>query len=238
MDETDTPQSPEELLVILLALTYSGVPLQTIAPKFTGRFNKGVDYVGDVEQLETELRLDVAVVAWVVENYGAPKNLKLSIHSGSDKFKIYPAIRRVLRETDAGLHVKTAGTTWLEELAGLAEDDGEGLEIAKEIYFTALDNRNELCAPYATVIDIDPGKLPSTDEVNVWSSEQFMQALRHDETCRGYNPSVRQLLHVAYKIAARMGERYLNMVDQCSEIISRNVTQNLYERHIQPIFLE
>ena len=126
MDETDAPQVPAELLVILAALADAGVPAQTIAPKFTGRFNKGVDYVGDPDGFEREFRDDIAVIAHAVGAYGLPATLKLSVHSGSDKFSIYPAIRRVLRSTGAGVHVKTAGTTWLEELIGLAEAGGEG----------------------------------------------------------------------------------------------------------------
>jgi len=120
MDETDLPQTPPELLVILAAIADEEIPIQTIAPKFTGRFNKGVDYVGDVRQFTCEFENDVAVIAHAVGHYGLPATLKLSVHSGSDKFSIYPAIRRALRRTGAGLHLKTAGTTWLEELIGLA----------------------------------------------------------------------------------------------------------------------
>ena len=121
MDETDAPQTPVELLVILAALADNEVPLQTIAPKFTGRFNKGVDYVGDVAQFEREFNDDIAVIAYAVREFGLPANLKLSVHSGSDKFSLYAPIRRALRHTGAGVHLKTAGTTWLEEVIGLAE---------------------------------------------------------------------------------------------------------------------
>ena len=236
MDETDSPQTPEELLVILAALADEHIPLQTIAPKFTGRFNKGVDYVGDVAQFEREFRSDLAVIDLAIRQYHFPSELKLSVHSGSDKFAIYPAIKSALQDTGAGVHVKTAGTTWLEEVIGLAESGGEALAMAKEIYASALDHREELCAPYATVIDIDNSKLPTTAEVNGWSSEQFAGALRHDQSCREYNPSFRQLLHVGYKIAARMGSRYLEMLEQCRDTIAKNVTENLYERHIRRIF--
>ena len=67
MDETDSPQTPPELLLILAALADERLPLQTIAPKFTGRFNKGVDYVGDVAQFEKEFRDDLAVIAFAVQ---------------------------------------------------------------------------------------------------------------------------------------------------------------------------
>ncbi len=237
MDETDTPQTPPELLVILAAIADEKIPAQTIAPKFTGRFNKGVDYVGDVAQFEREFNEDLAVIAYAVQQYGLPENLKLSVHSGSDKFSLYKPIRTALQRTSAGIHLKTAGTTWLEEVIGLAESGGEGLELAKEIYGKALDDMDALSAPYATVIDIDRAQLPSKEEVWDWSSEQFVSALRHDPSNPRYNPSLRQLLHVGYKVAAKMGDRYLQMLERCEATVAKNVTENLYERHLKPLFI-
>lgn len=237
IDETDSPQTPPELLVILAALADEKVPIQTIAPKFTGRFNKGVDYVGDVKQFEKEFNEDLAVIAFAVRQYGLPGNLKLSVHSGSDKFSIYAPIRRALARFGAGVHVKTAGTNWLEEVIGLAEAGGEGLELAKEIYAKALAKLDALCAPYAAVIDIDAKKLPSAEQVKDWSSEQFVSALRHDPSCPAFNPSLRQLIHVGYKVAAQMGERYLKLLRVCEQSVAKNVTENLYERHLRPLFL-
>ena len=205
MDETDLPQTPPELLIILAALADEGIPLQTIAPKFTGRFNKGVDYVGDVSQFEKEFNDDLAVIAFAIEKYGLPANLKLSVHSGSDKCAIYAPIHRALKRTGAGLHLKTAGTTWLEEIIGLAEADGEGLVLAKDIYAEAIANVEALCAPYAAVIDIDRERLPAATEVREWSSAQLVAAIRHVPECPEFNAHMRQLLHVGYKIAAQMG---------------------------------
>ena len=239
MDETEGPQTPPELLVILAAIADEGIPIQTIAPKFTGRFNKGVDYVGDVAQFEKEFQADLAVIDFAIRQYGLPPTLKLSIHSGSDKFSIYGPIRRGLEQFGAGLHLKTAGTTWLEELIGLAEGngDGGGLVIAKEIYAGALGQMDELCAPYASVIDIDRRKLPTAETVKGWSSERFASALRHDQQNKAFNPNLRQLLHVGYKVAAKMGRRYLDALEACESSVSRNVTENLYERHLKPIFV-
>jgi hypothetical protein len=237
MDETDRAQSPVELLIILAAIADEGIPVQTIAPKFSGRFNKGVDYEGDVKQFEREMALDVAAIAYAVKQYGLPDNLKLSVHSGSDKFSIYPAIHATMKRFNVGVHLKTAGTTWLEELIGLAEAGGDGLALAKEVYAGALAHREELCRPYATVIDIDPKKLPSADEVRGWTSEQYTSALRHVKGAPGYNPSVRQLLHVGFKVAAKMGRRYLDLLEANEAIIAKNVTENLYDRHIAPVFL-
>ena len=123
------------------------------------------------------------MIAFAIRLYGLPATLKLSVHSGSDKFSIYGPIRRALAESGAGLHLKTAGTTWLEELIGLAEAGGDGLAMAKEIYDGALEQMDALCAPYSSVIAIDREQLPSGADVLQWSSEQFVTALRHDPQC-------------------------------------------------------
>ena len=237
MDETDSPQTPPELLIILAAIADQGVPIQTIAPKFTGRFNKGVDYVGDVARFEIEFNDDLAVIAHAIKAYGLPPALKLSVHSGSDKFSIYPVIRKAIARTGAGLHIKTAGTNWLEEVIGLAEAGGEGLALAKLIYAKALEKKAALCEPYATVIDIKDANLPSAEEVNGWTSKQFTDALRHDQSNPGYNADLRQLLHVGFKIAAQLGDTYIQALKDNSEVVAKNVTGNLLERHMKPLFL-
>jgi hypothetical protein len=237
MDETDSPQTPPELLIILAAIADEKIPIQTIAPKFTGRFNKGVDYVGDIKQFEKEFNEDLAVIAFAIKKYGLPASLKLSVHSGSDKFSIYEPMRRALKKFGAGVHIKTAGTTWLEELIGLAEAGGDGLEIAKEIYAYAIEHVDEFCAPYASVIDIDKSKLPPAATVNGWSSKQFVSALRHDHKNPAFNPSFRQLLHVSFKVAAKKGDRYLNALKKHEAVIAKNVTENLFERHMKPLLL-
>ena len=235
MDETDSAQTPAELLIILAAIADEGIPIQTIAPKFTGRFNKGVDYVGNLAQFRREIALDVAAIATAVRQFGLPQNLKLSVHSGSDKFRTYSAIHESTQQQ--GVHLKTAGTTWLEEIIGLAEAGGAGLELAREIYAQAYEHRDELCGPYATVIDIDPAKLPAPSTVNGWTSQQYTSALRHNPHAPAYNPSFRQLLHVGFKIAAKMGRRYLDLLEANEAVIARNVTENLFDRHIAPVFL-
>lgn len=237
MDETDHPQTPPELLVILAAIADEYIRIQTIAPKFTGRFNKGVDYVGDLVQFEKEFHDDLAVIAFAIKRYGLPANLKLSVHSGSDKFSLYPIIRRTLPKFDAGVHLKTAGTTWLEELIGLAEAGGEGLVLAKELYGEALDHLEELCVPYASVIDIDRAKLPSATSVAGWTSEQYTGALRHDPKHPLFNSSFRQLLHVGFKLAAKKGRRYLDLLEANEAVVAKNVTENLYARHLRPLFV-
>lgn len=237
MDETDQPQTPVEMFFILAAIADEGIPAQTIAPKFTGRFNKGVDYVGDVAMFAKEFEQDLAVIAFAIKEFGLPKNLKLSVHSGSDKFSIYKAINKAIKKFDAGLHLKTAGTTWLEELIGLAMAGGDGLAVAKQVYIRAFGRFDELCGPYATVIDIDKNKLPSPQTVEKWTGEDFAQALRHDQSCEKYNLNFRQLLHVGYKVAVELGREYLDALEKYEDIVAKNVTENIYDRHIKRVFI-
>jgi tagaturonate epimerase len=232
-DETDTPQSPLDLFFILKLLADHGVPAQTIAPRFSGRFNKGVDYVGDVALFEKEFEQDLLVIKFAISQFGLPNNLKLSVHSGSDKFAIYPVIGRLIRKHDTGIHIKTAGTTWLEEIAGLAISDGEGLVLAKEVYAKAYQKMDELTAPYASVIDIKLDNLPLPELVNNWTGEQFRNAIVHDQSCPEFNPDLRQLIHVGYKVAAQKGDVYYKALEKFESNIEKQVFENIFERHIK-----
>jgi hypothetical protein len=224
MDETETPQGPKELLGILRLLALEDIPAQTIAPKFTGRFNKGVDYVGDLKQFRTEFEADLLVVRYAIQHFGLPESLKLSVHSGSDKFSLYPIIKELVHRHQAGLHMKTAGTTWLEEVIGLAESGGEGLEFIKQIYIEALEKFDELTAPYATVLE--------------WSSRQVIEMVEHDPDHPDFNSSLRQFYHVAFKLAAKAGDRFYPLLDENAEIINRRVHNNLYWKHILKVVPE
>jgi len=236
VDETDSHQTPGELLIILAMIADEGIPVQTIAPKFTGRFNKGVDYVGALAAFEREFDADLAAVAFAVEKFGLPRSLKISVHSGSDKFSLYPIIRRLIEKHGAGLHLKTAGTTWLEEVAGLAEAGGSALDLAKEIYLRARERAEELIQPYAPVVDIDVAKLPSVDEVRGWDSGRYLAALVHDQSCPHYDPQFRQFLHVSFKIAAELGTSYHHALEEHRAIVGRRVRDNLLVKHIEPLF--
>ena len=236
MDEVETAQTPEELFFILLMISHYHISAQTIAPKFTGRFNKGVDYVGDVDQFRKEFEQDLLLIDFAVKSFDLPDNLKLSIHSGSDKFTIYPIMGELIRKYDKGIHVKTAGTTWLEELIGLALAGGDALAMVKTIYSKAYCRQEELCGPYETVIDIDPATLPLPPEVDSWDGEKFAATLRHEPGHPDYHAGFRQLLHVGYKVAAEMEDEFLEMVRQHGEIVAEQVTTNIYERHIKRLF--
>jgi tagaturonate epimerase len=236
IDEAQNAQTPAELFLILAAIAHEGIPIQTIAPKFTGAFLKGVDYVGDPQQFAREFRDYLSVIAFAVDAFQLPRNLKLSVHTGSDKFTLYPLMRQAIMEAGAGIHLKTAGTTWLEELIGLAASGGEALKLAKDIYRQSYQRYDELIKPYLAVIDIDKIKLPSPEQVAVWSSEEFVNALRHDSSCPQYNLHLRQLLHLGFKVAAGMGTRFFSLLTECRTVIEENVTTNLYERHIRKLF--
>jgi hypothetical protein len=195
-----------------------------------------VDYVGDREVFLREFEQNLAVVAFAVRKFHLPEDLKLSVHTGSDKFSLYPLMHDAIRRYDAGLHLKTAGTTWLEEVIGLAEAGGEGLRTAKEIYTRSFERFDELCAPYLQVIRIDRTNLPSPAEAAAWSAEAFAATLRHDLSQPRFNPDFRQLVHVGYKVAAEMGEDFTRLLRRHALRVGENVTHNIYRRHIGPLF--
>jgi hypothetical protein len=160
----------------------------------------------------------------------------MSIHSGSDKFAIYPCIGSIIKKHDKGIHLKTAGTTWIEEVIGLALSGGEALEFVKEIYLKSLEKIEELCAPYSDVIDINISLLPSGKEVKDWDSKIFADSIRHIPENRDYNPNMRQLIHVAYKLAAQEMDYYFRLLEVNEKIVSECVYENIYNRHICRLF--
>ena len=236
MDEVPVPQTPVELFFILKMLGGENIPVQTIAPKFSGRFNKGVDYAGDTGLFAEEFEADLMVIEYAVKEFGLPESLKMSIHSGSDKFSIYPLIGSIAKKHDKGFHLKTAGTTWLEEVIGLAESGGKALDFVKEIYIKSLEKIEELCAPYADVIDINISMLPSAEVVSGWNSRKFASSLRHVPGNSDYNSNMRQLIHVAYKLAAEKMDEYFQLLEANEKTVSQCVFENIYNRHICRLF--
>jgi len=236
-DEASTPQTPAELLLILAALGREKIPVETIAPKFTGDFLKGIDYVGDIGRFTREFAEDLAILAFAKRAFSLPDSLKLSIHSGSDKFSLYPIMHRALKRANAGLHLKTAGTTWLEEITGLAATGGAGLAFAKVLYREAVARYDEMAKPYATVIAIDRRALPSPDHVDTWTSREFGEVLAHDQRCPGFSVHFRQLVHISFRIAAEKRGQYLDLLRANRQSVEARVCDNLLRRHIEPLFL-
>jgi hypothetical protein len=113
VDETDTPTAPAEHYWVASELRRLGVKWVSLAPRFVGRFEKGVDYIGDLAALEK----DVAAHAALARHFGP---YKLSLHSGSDKFSVYPIAARLAKGL---VHLKTAGTSYLEALRTVAAID-------------------------------------------------------------------------------------------------------------------
>jgi tagaturonate epimerase len=236
MDEVPDPQSPAELFFILRMLALENIPVQTIAPRFSGRFLKGVDFVGDPNNFAEEFEADLLITDLAINEFGLPNDLKISIHSGSDKFSLYPLIGAVIKKYDKGIHIKTAGTTWLEEVIGLAESGGDAYEFVKNIYIDSLSRIEELCAPYADVIDIHISSLPSESEITDWTGNQFADAIRHITSNKSFNSNMRQLMHVSYKLAASNLEEFHRLLEAHEQIVGENVFENIFNRHICRLF--
>ncbi len=237
MDESNKPQTLVEVFFILAAIADERIPIQTFAPRFCGNFYKGVDYQGNIQQFSEDFENLLEIIQFSIKEFSLPDNLKLSIHSGSDKFSIYDVINKAIKKFNTGVHLKTSGTTWLEEIVSLAMVGGECLNIAKEIYNRAYNRFDELSFPYRTVINIKKKKLPHPSFVNNWTGEEFAKVLKHDETCKAFNPNFRQFLHIGYKIAGEMGSRYIEVLKKYENIITPNIIQNIYNRHIARLFL-
>ena len=236
-DEASTPQSPAELFFILAAAAREGIPADTVAPKFSGEFLKGIDYVGDLGRFTREFDEDLAVLAHASRVFGLPADIKLSIHSGSDKFSLYPIMHRAMKKAGAGLHLKTAGTTWLEEVIGLASVGGDGLAFAKALYRAGYERYDEMAKPYLLVIDIDRKKLPTPDAVDAFTAEEYVETLRHDQSCKRFDINFRQLVHISFRVAAEMREQYQPLLLQHRSRIEACVSENILKRHVEPLFM-
>ncbi len=203
VDETETPTSPEEHIFIASELKRLGVQWVSLAPRYVGRFEKGVDYIGGLEQFETELTKHAAIA----RAFGP---YKLSVHSGSDKFSIYPIISRLTRGL---VHVKTAGTSYLEALRGVAQIAPnffrEILTLARERYETDR-------ATYHVSAELD--KVPAADAL---SDDDLPTLLKQFDA--------RQLLHVTFgSVLDQFGDRLIETLRRNEEAYA-----GLLERHFQ-----
>ncbi|HHE55220.1 MAG TPA: hypothetical protein ENL21_05515, partial [Caldithrix abyssi] len=237
MDEGPVAQSAQEIYLILYLLTQLNVKLDTIAPRFAGLFLKGIDYQGNTEQFKNQTADFLKVLQWFQKHSGQPEHLKLSLHTGSDKFSLYPILNRLLNQFQTGLHLKTAGTTWLEELIGLCEGGAAGLQFVKSLYRSAIAQMDQLLQPYAAIVRIDRQNLPLPDELDNWNAEQLVRSLRHNQSDSLFNKDLRQLFHISYGLAAQYGNTFYELLETYRSEIERNVTENLFDRHIKPLFL-
>ncbi|NLD33789.1 MAG: hypothetical protein GX653_02660 [Clostridiales bacterium] len=171
IDETMTPTTPLQHYFVANELVRHGVHFASLAPRFCGEFQKGIDYIGDVEQFSRELAVHDAIA----KKFG----YKVSVHSGSDKFKVFPAVGEL---TDGVFHIKTAGTNWLEAVRLVAMKDPA---FYRELHAFALNSFPEATTYYHVTTDL--GRIP---EVHTLSDEQLPELMNHNDA--------RQLLHITY----------------------------------------
>lgn len=171
IDETATPTSPLQHFFVAKELTDRGVGLVTVAPRFCGEFQKGIDYIGDLAQFEAEMKVHAAIA----RNFG----YKLSIHSGSDKFSTFEIIGKY---TKGNFHVKTAGTNWLEAMRAVAAADPK---LYREVHKYALSRFEDATKFYHVTTDLK--KIPNIDKMK---DEELPSLFTMNDA--------RQLIHITY----------------------------------------
>jgi hypothetical protein len=170
IDETDTPTTPAQHRYVAESLINAGARFVSLAPRFCGEFQKGVDYRGDIAQFEREL-IEHAAIA---NAYG----YKLSIHSGSDKFAVLPIIARHCQR----FHLKTAGTSWLEAMRVCAQVDPA---LYRKVHAYALATFERASQYYH--VDANPARIPALDSL---ADGQLPSLFDQDDA--------RQLIHITY----------------------------------------
>jgi hypothetical protein len=193
VDETETPTSAEEHLYIASELKRLGVKWVSLAPRYVGDFEKGVDYIGDLDVFKVELTKHAAIAK-------ALGPYKLSIHSGSDKFSIYPIIAEL---TDGLVHLKTAGTSYLEALRTIAQVDTvffrDILTLARERY--EIDR-----ATYHVSAEL--AKVPPQEDVRDADLPGLLDQF-----------DARQVLHVTFgSVLDQFGEQLMSTLDANEEV--------------------
>ena len=172
VDETESPTTHAQHVYIATELRRLGVRWVSLAPRYEGRFEKGVDYIGDIEEFEAGLAVHAAIAR-------SEEPYKLSLHSGSDKFSIYPA---VARQTQGLVHLKTAGTSYLEALRVVA---GLDAGLFRDVYAFARKRYEEEKASYHVSASLE--KTPEPRDVD----DEGLSGLLED-------PDARQILHVTF----------------------------------------
>jgi len=171
IDETTTPTSPLQHYFVARELIDNGVSFATLAPRFCGEFQKGVDYIGDLAQFEKEIKIHAAIARHF--------KYKLSIHSGSDKFTVFPSIGKATKNI---FHVKTAGTNWLEAMRIIALGDPV---LYREVHKYALEAFEEARKYYHVTTDLK--KIPNVDKL---ADRELAELFNQNDS--------RQLIHITY----------------------------------------
>ncbi len=205
IDEGDIVTTPEAHLYVIEYLRASGVEVSTLAPKFPGQFHKAVDYQGDLEELRRAVEIHVAVINALGGGY------KLSLHSGSDKFSVYPVFYEL---TEGKLHVKTSGTTWLQALKLIAKTEPDKFW---KYYDLALEHVQESARRYK--LELDRSLL-----AELRAELSPVEIFHHDQA--------RQLLHVSYGVLLeKFKDEIYQILDEHEvehyELVSSNIAKHL-----------
>jgi len=171
IDETTISTTPEQHFVVANELSRRGIHIQTLAPRFAGEFQKGIDYIGEIAKFESDFNLHAAISRYF--------GYKLSIHSGSDKFSIYPIIGKGSRGI---IHVKTAGTSWLEAMRVVAMTNPA---LYREVHSFALSVFSQAKKYYHVTTDLS--RIPLLENI---ADGELAQLFDHVD-CR-------QLIHITY----------------------------------------
>ena len=206
VDETDYPTKPAEHVVVVSELQRLGMEFVSFAPRFVGRFEKGVEYIGDIEELQRDFEIH-AELARALGPY------KLSLHSGSDKYSTYPLIAEA---TQGQVHLKTAGTSWAEALRVIANNDPD---LMREVLTLALDSFEANRKSYH--LSCDPTRIP-TDPTD----DEVAQLMDRVDS--------RQVLHVGYgAILEEFGTRMYRVWNDNEEEHYRIIADH-FVKHLAP----
>jgi len=234
---SDKELPTNDIFYLLAALSFKKISVQVFSTRLPGLFCNGIDFMGDVKNTLDTVEANILAINLAKRIFALPDDLKLGLHNASDKFSLYPGIGKLLRKYNAGIHVKTSGTSWLEECIGLAKANEDSLDLIKTIYSLALYRSEKLSKLYGKHLSINQSKLPSTLEMVGWNADAMSSVLTHDGN-EYYNPDVRQLMHISYEVAAEYGDIFQEALIENAEIIGQQVTKNLYERHIKRLFFD
>lgn len=213
IDETLTPTAPESHFLVASELHARGMDICSMAPRFIGEFQKGIDYIGDTAEFERQFIVHAAIA----DHFG----YKLSIHSGSDKFSVFPIIGK---HTGGRFHVKTAGTNWLEAVRIIAR---ENPALYRDMHRYALARFDEARVYYHVTTDI--GRIKPLEQV----ADADLPAYMDDNDAR-------QLMHITYGLllqakdetgAYRFRDAFFRTLDEHEEAYERALEQHI-GRHL------
>lgn len=212
LDETDETTTPEAHFFVAAELDFAGVYVTSIAPKFVGEFQKAIEYIGDVAELESTM----AVHTKIAKLFG----YKLSLHSASEKFLVLPIIARL---TDGKYHIKTSGTSWLEAVETISK---HAPALYRRMHTAALNGVEEAKKHY--VVHCDLNNVPALASV---SDEKLPTYLEQNDS--------RQLMHITYGHildVAELKQEILDFLKENRELYEAEA-EELYDRHFAALHI-